>query len=336
MSGEGQMSMDKIDELLNSFVDGELTPREQTEVERLILHDAKIAARLGALKACKLLVGSVPVARAPAGMAERIMTRIRMGTETAEGQEIVEIRKGGRHLMARRLLAAAAMIALVAVLAGVIYTIVASQPGADRSTVSETWQKSTGKAVKLQQIAGSAGSTMKVEPFEGQLVLVTRDLVAVDAFINKAIETNGLQYSVTKDPIGGNMYSVQCAVSGLNTLLGEIETVWTRLDTATLLVFDGKAEYVTIEDVGAGQVGRIVNERSIKERIRLAKDFSVLNNIDRMLPGKEILAITTERNIGLINIPKPVLTSGEKSAKAGVVQQPGGGVRLTIVVTAAD
>ena len=33
-----------IEELLNGFIDGELTSREHTEVQRLIQHDRQVAA----------------------------------------------------------------------------------------------------------------------------------------------------------------------------------------------------------------------------------------------------------------------------------------------------
>ena len=44
-----------MDELLNSFIDGELTPRQQTEVQRLIAHEEKVAQRLRQLQKCKML-----------------------------------------------------------------------------------------------------------------------------------------------------------------------------------------------------------------------------------------------------------------------------------------
>ena len=48
-----------IDELLNSYIDGELTERQKTEVQRLISHDPEIAKRLAQLKKCRLLVASL-------------------------------------------------------------------------------------------------------------------------------------------------------------------------------------------------------------------------------------------------------------------------------------
>ncbi len=62
----------EIDELLNSFIDGELPPRQQTEVQRLIAHDPQVGQRLRQLQKCKMLLASLPFAEAPAGMLENI------------------------------------------------------------------------------------------------------------------------------------------------------------------------------------------------------------------------------------------------------------------------
>ena len=43
-----------MDELLNSFIDGELPARQQTEVQRLIAHDEKIAQRVRQLQKSKM------------------------------------------------------------------------------------------------------------------------------------------------------------------------------------------------------------------------------------------------------------------------------------------
>ncbi len=116
-----------IDELLNGFIDGELDQRHQTEVQRLITHDAQIAERLRELQKCKVLVGSLPCVEAPAGMAEQIKASLETSALLGRQPESFDAREGARHLLVRRVLAAAAMIGLVAVLAAVVYTIVAPE-----------------------------------------------------------------------------------------------------------------------------------------------------------------------------------------------------------------
>ncbi len=116
------MSQEKnpnIEELLNSFIDGELTERERTEVQRLISHDAQVAQRLRELQKTQMLVGSLPRAEAPAQIMNGIkasLERDKVSDEPVWSAERFEKRVGARHLLARKVLAAAAMIGLVAIL----------------------------------------------------------------------------------------------------------------------------------------------------------------------------------------------------------------------------
>ena len=61
-----------IDELLNSFIDGELAPRQHTEVQRLLAHDDTIAHRLKELQQCKMFLSSMPVVEAPPQILENV------------------------------------------------------------------------------------------------------------------------------------------------------------------------------------------------------------------------------------------------------------------------
>jgi hypothetical protein len=91
---------------------------------------------------------------------------------------------------------------------------------------------------------------------------------------------------------------------------------------------------VVVDGISAEQVAEVVGQNNLTESVRLARDFAVLNNMNKLLPGKEALAAVGEKKTGLITIPKPVLTSKEKTVK-----KPAGGtddsqkIRLTIVVT---
>jgi len=66
-----------IDELLNSFIDGELTERHRVEVQRLIKHDPQIAHRMQELQKCKMLVSSLPRADAPVEILARVKASLK-------------------------------------------------------------------------------------------------------------------------------------------------------------------------------------------------------------------------------------------------------------------
>ena len=65
-----------INELLSGYIDGELDERQTTEVQRLIAHDPKVAERLREMQQYSTLIGSLPIAEAPAEMLEDIKTRL--------------------------------------------------------------------------------------------------------------------------------------------------------------------------------------------------------------------------------------------------------------------
>ena len=71
--GHGRNSEKRINDLLNSFIDGELTVAQQNEVKQLVSQNAEIAQRMRQLRKCKSLVDSMPRAKAPG----RILTEVK-------------------------------------------------------------------------------------------------------------------------------------------------------------------------------------------------------------------------------------------------------------------
>jgi hypothetical protein len=249
-----------IEELLNSFIDGELTEREHTEVQRLISHDAQVAQRLRELRNSKMLVSSLPRAEAPARILDKVKasfeTEILSG-ERAWSEEPSDRRVGVRHLMFRKVLAAAAMVGLVAILSGVIYTIVV--PG-----------------------------TRPVPPvaFDGRLELKTGALRTVNTFIDRAIEDKGLSDSISLTSQGNKrVYSITCNQEDLNSLLADLTDIWKRCNSTTLFVetktqgereFDGVStdRIIEIVDDLATPVKPIItkHEEEIEKSPAQAKD----------------------------------------------------------------
>jgi len=234
------MSQEKnpdIEELLNSFIDGELTEREQTEVQRLISDDEQVAQRLRELQKTQMLVGSLPRAEAPGQLLDEIkasLEREKVSDEAVWSAERFEKRVGARHLLARKVLTAAAMIGLVAILGGVIYTIVA--PDADYKAGVPT------------------------VAFSGRVELKTSELMEVDAFINRAIEDNELSDSVILKRNGNKrVYSITCGREDLNLLLADLANIWERFDSSTLFV-EAKppGKQVVVDGVSAEQIAKLI------------------------------------------------------------------------------
>jgi len=239
-----------IDELLNSFIDGELTEREQTEVKRLISHDAQVAQRLRELQNSKMLVSSLPRAEAPARILDKVKASLEteiLSGERAWSEERSDRRVGVRHLMVRKFLAAAAMVGLVAILGGVVYTIVAP----------ESDYKPAVPAVA----------------FDGRLELKTEALSAVNAFINKAIEDNELSDSVSfKSQRGKRVYSITCSREDLNVLLADLTNIWEKCDSTTLFVDTKTQGERKFDDVSTERIITIVDDLITPVKPIITKD----------------------------------------------------------------
>lgn len=340
-----------IDELLNGFIDGELTAMHQTEVQRLIAHDVRIAERLRELQKCKMLVGSLPRAEAPDEMAEEIKASLERKVLLSQQPERFDQRQGARHLLVRKVLTAAAIIGLVAVLLGVIYNIVAPESISEKPIVSGQWRQ-PGKKIKVEKtrpsIVATAGklvdkggaaplATGGEMGFNGRLELKTSALIAVDAVINRAIEDNHLKYGRPAGQGDESIYVISCSREALSLLLADLGSVWDRFGSARLFVRTGWfANEVVVNGVSAGQIAEIVNQDSLADCVEVAKDFAVLNNLAELLPGKEILAAIDNRAGDLMVIPKPVLTSSQRAIKEPSRVEDKEEVHLTIVVVSGE
>jgi len=294
-----------IDELLNGFIDGELTARQQTEVQRLIAHDEQAAERLRQLQRCKMLVGSLPYAEVPAEVAEQIKASLERSVLADEQPQRIEERVGARHLLVRKLLAAAAMIGLVAVLGAVVYTIVAPEGVTDKPLAVEGWRQPRGEVEARKAAPGLTATAEKsiaqISPaaavFDGRLELKTSDLVAVDAFINRVIEDNNLLEKVSSKTEGDKrLYALDCSRESLSLLLADLADIWDKFDSATLFV-------------------------------------------EAKTPDKQVVVdnVSTEQIVDLITPPKPRLTGDEKTTeKPAIRATKGGKVHLTIVVVGGE
>jgi hypothetical protein len=237
-----------IEELLNGLIDEELTERQEVEVQRLISHDAEIAQRLRELQKCKMLVGSLPRAEAPGKMLEQIKASLERRTPLEEQAPSFDEREGARHLLARKVLAVAAMVGLVAVLAAVVYTIVTPESGAKKPVAGREWRQPG-------EVVGTSTSA-----FYAKLELKTDNPAAADAFINKAIEDNGLSDFISPRREGNkSVYAVSCSREALGLLLADLGDIWAELDSATLFVEAETAEeQVVVENVSPKQVADLL------------------------------------------------------------------------------
>jgi anti-sigma factor RsiW len=323
-----------IDELLNSFLDGELDARHQTEVQRLIKHDERIAKRLLELQKCKRLVSSLPYAEAPDKMLEDIKASLEEKKPTLPAARSVsssahQQRQGARHLLVRRLTAAVAMIALVAVLAAVIYSIVAPQV-----TITEM-PVAVETKIQPREVA-VAGKPAEITPFTGRLELKTGSPSEVAAFLNKAIELNvpADQRTAAVPGRSRESFTLLCSRQNLRSFLTDLGTIWDKFDSATLYIDTGQPEeQIVVDAVAPEQIIEIAKQDDFQTQIKTAKFFAAMNNIAEFSPSKEMQVAIDNIVPRLLTVPKPVLTSSEKPVtKPSAQTEDSQKIHLTITV----
>ena len=320
----------RIDEWLNSFIDGELTAAEQAQVERLIADDGSIAERLRQLQRCKMLLSSLPCAEAPAEVSEGIKASVRRPAFIVRRHAVRSTQNGHRHMPARRVLAAAAMIGLAAVLAVAIYAIFSPQAGPERPLIVDNGQQPG-------EVEGSrpGPGTVAALGFSGRLELKTNDVAAVSAFVKDAIEDSGVLESASPAlPQERRIYTLSCGRKDLPGLLDRLETIWPELESAALFVnTEVFGEQVAVNGVTTRQIAQVAEQHTIEKRIEVAKGLAALNDIAGRLPGRPILSAIEGGKKDLVRqwrVPKPVETG--PSRKPPTRPQDQETVRLTIIV----
>ncbi|MHC4122352.1 MAG: anti-sigma factor family protein [Planctomycetota bacterium] len=333
-----------IDELLNSFLDDELTQRQRTEVNRLVRNDEEIARRLKELERCKMLVSSLPTAEAPAEMIENIKESLERRTLLDHYNGAPDEHKGARQLFYRKLVAVAAVIALVSVLGSLVYTIIVPKGTANKALAIEDWQLMKPETDILRPESDFAQSDSVVmvadgltdKKFQGRLELKTDNSVAVNSAINRAIKDNDLQQKESPEDIeAGNLYVLSGTSEKVRLFIADLTNVWPELDGATLWVEEEEGKQVVVDWVGPGQIEKILSQKNLKGSIELAKEFSNSNSSADFSSFRTIFAKGEKMDSELVFIPKPVLTGGEENKTQKTVEETEE-IRLTIVVSGTD
>jgi anti-sigma-K factor RskA len=333
----------KIEELLNSYIDGELSADERSEVQRLVRFHHTIAQRLHQLERCKAMVNSLPPAEPPAEVVAGIKQLLRNHLAGTIESNRIESKRGARHLFVRQVLAASIIIGLVGILGAVVYKIVGPEETATPIVAVNPAPTVKPAALPVAAKPEETKKTVAVAAVEDttsiglySLQLQTADFAAVDAYVNKLLEESPwLRYEATKDQPGKSAYRILCSTGGLEAMMSDLATVWSKFDSTTLIVrTDNIGQYVTVASVKPEQIAALARQNTIDKRVKLANDFAMLNSVSQIMPDEKMLAATEQPMPELTIIPKPVLTSGDKNA----VTAPKGAwdqiqVDLNIVVT---
>lgn len=314
----------ELDELLNAYMDGQLTERRRTEVKRLLQHDPQIAQRLTELQKIQALVAALPTVHAPDQITDQVSQKLERRSIAGSDTAAFDRNEGARQLLWRRAVSIAAIVALAVVLAGVVFTIVGPKSPKKVQIVSENWINneiplpesiSTKPALTPTIPAGDLAAAAAQQPpsiqnFTGRLELTTAMFNGVDAFVKRSLVDNGImliELPVAETQTG--VYNLRCSRTALDSFLADLATVWDKFDSVTLAVATGEPDHdIIVENATAKQIVEIVNQTDIAKSIELAQNIAALNAMTRNLP-QTTFAVKTD--VESLPIPKPVMTSSE-------------------------
>jgi hypothetical protein len=290
-----------IEELVNSLIDGELTPVEEAEVRRRLDQDKDLAVRLQGIMACRTLVNSLPRVEAPVELLEGVRQTLERRSLLGEVPSMGRGRRIIGHLFARRLLAAAAAIILVGVLSILVYSILI--PPVRSEKYLAIYEGRPDAPVGGMKVIG-------VKDLTGRLEARVASLADMEMFLNRVFEDHGLLDSVE---ISGSterrIYRLHCGVNVLSALLTDLTDTWTRFDRPTFYL-DGS---IVVPSVTPNQLIRIAKQGSPSMSTEVAREIAVLNSVHQAMPGRDVLAAVVEKDQSpWPAMPKPVLTSSDK------------------------
>jgi hypothetical protein len=332
----------EIEQLLNAFIDGQLSERQQTQVQRLIAHDDDLADRLRGLKKCRLLMASLPTAGAPPGLLEGVRASLDNARYRAFPEELIDRRRGARHLLGRRVLAAAAMVALVAVLGAVVYTVLSPRRPSERPPVAgRIFGERTGADREPYAAAAQQGRIDRrghaVSRFVGTVDLRTDDFTAVDAFVRRVIGDNALLRNRVEATDYGSAYELKGSPQAVSMLLNDLESIWEKLRSADMYVAgDLAGGSVKVANVGLRQIDAIVKAGGGRPGEKTARDLAAFNGMEELLPGRALADEAGRRRLPVVTIPKPVMTGRAGEPAKPAWQRHERTVEIVIELSGAD
>jgi len=286
-----------LEELLNGYLDGQLDERQCTEIKRLIAHDPDVAKCFTQLQKTRQLIGLMPRQHAPDELLDNVKADLERTALLSEYDQRSHKTLGVVHLYSRKLLSAAAMLLLLAILGAVVYKVVA--PAGENPNIvmlNTDWKKSkpatlpAPAAVEAEPI--TASQTKPAAPVQPamrmELELATAEYAAVTDHIvkNLIVAQNLLDSSSVDRQSGFTIYTFNCTRSNVGRILDGLEVVWPKFTGSKFVIGPDSGAYeATVGAITLEQIMQIITQRTDAEQIKLASDFAMINSSGAIEPN---------------------------------------------------
>lgn len=318
----------EIEELLSGYVDDTLTGRQQTELKRLLLHQPQLTEQLAAMRRLREMLSALPSEPAPSGLIGDTLARLE------RNQILRRIERPDASIAAkfvlwqRRLVTAAALVlAPLALLAGVIWMIVAPVEPIEKPVVQQM-------DIDQKAPAESADALMAAIPFEGVLTLVCpRPLLAAQT-IEKEIFLLGLESQTFPRRAEETMtFQLRCSAAAAAELIGRLKSLWPQM-TETRLTIKSPHDPdnpLVVEHILPHQTQALIQQPTALAMQALAKQYSASNK--PLTPETQTAPRETAVSLDDLTIPEPYLAWPQTPPPAANPPSDQPLINLTITVS---
>jgi len=282
---------EKIRELINAYIDNELSERQHTEIKRLIDHDEELQEYYNYLIKGRTLIASLPQESAPESIAKFVINKIEREMILNEYSRGVNDAVGKKQLYMRNIMAVAAMIAMIAVLGFVILEIVG--PSANPVQI-----------VSLNKSKSSIASQATTY----KLNMNTKDIADSTKIMSELIYHNLLESNTVIGKDGNHSeYKIVCTAAQAENLVRELSASWDKFQSPSLVIAAHGNSPVSVENISAQKMltmlGVDAREGLASESKTLSEPVKprIVSTDDRSIADKEqtrqiILTITIRQN----------------------------------------
>jgi hypothetical protein len=263
-------------ELLSGYIDDQLSPRQATELKRLLNNNPQMDAELKALEQQCNLLRALPKESAPEGMVEDI--KIALERRFILDYNCRHQDSAGRWgLVFRRLAATAAMVLIPMGILGIVVYSIVRQP--------QTAQDTMPAISPIPPIATNVSNPVPL-PEEGTaaysalLQFQTHHPVQSRDFIEKKIHTLGLMDMTQIRALSDRTsYKITASRQYVVGLIRDLQELWPQTEKATYALLAGQGkDKVLVEGIDFKQTLEMLNLADFKTAAELAKAFTEQNS----------------------------------------------------------
>jgi hypothetical protein len=229
---------ENIKELISAYIDNELSERQQTEIKRLIDHDAELGKYYNRLIKDRALVASLPKESAPESIAKFVISKIEREMILDEYSRGVGESVGKKQLYLRKLVAVAAMIAMIAVLGFVVFEIVAPSTNPAQIMAKNESSSSASKDAPADEVV-----TYKLN-------MNTSNMADSTKIMSELVYRNLLESStVIKKDDNHSEYKIACTGTQAENLIRELSSNWDKFQSPSLVIAKPGNDPISVKNI---------------------------------------------------------------------------------------